>query len=193
MRYLRPILVVTVGLWLIVGLAYPLAMTGVSQIFFRHQADASPITVKGKVVASANVGQYFHQPGYFWGRPSATVPPDNPLASGPSNLGPTNPQLLKQIKAQIHRLKQADPGLKTSQIPISLVETSGSGLDPDITPSSALIQIPRIARATGLSVLTLRHLVQSHIQPAGLFGVREVNVVLLNIALYQRVHHITAP
>jgi K+-transporting ATPase ATPase C chain len=191
LRYLRPILVVTVGLWLIVGLAYPLAMTGVSQLFFRHQADASPIALKGRIVASANVGQYFNQPGYFWGRPSATVPPDNPLDSGPSNLGPTSPQLLTQIKAQIRRLEHADPGLRTSQIPISLVETSGSGLDPDITPSSALIQIPRIARVTGLSASSLRRLVERHIQPAGWFGVREVNVVLLNIALYERVHHIT--
>ncbi len=163
-------------------------MTGVSQIFFRHQANASPVTAKGQVVASQNIGQYFNQPGYFWGRPSATVPPDNPMASGPSNLGPTNPQLLTQIKRQIHRLKKADPGLKNSEIPISLVETSGSGLDPDITPKAAMIQIPRVARATGLSTTVLRQLVQSHIQPAGVFGVREVNVVLLNIALYQRLH-----
>lgn len=187
MRYLRPLIIATVGLWLIVGLGYPLVVTGVSQIFFRHQADGSPVTVNGRVVAAANVGQSFTQKDFFWARPSATTPPYNPVASAPSNLGPTNPVLLRQIKGQIALLKRANPGLKTSQIPISLVESSGSGLDPDITPASALLQVPRVARATGLSPTEVARLVKAHTQPAGLFGVARVNVVLLNVALYEHI------
>lgn len=188
MRYLRPILVATVGLWLLVGLGYPLAMTGLSQIFFPHQADGSPVAINGTVVAASNVGQEFTQPGYFWPRPSATTPPYNPMASTPSNLAPTNAALIKHIKARIKMYLLADPGLTASQIPISLVESSGSGLDPDITPASAMIQIPRIARTTGISPIALQKLVKAHTQPASLFGTAVVNVVLLNIALYEKLH-----
>jgi len=190
MRYLRPIVVATVGLWLIVGLAYPLVMTGVSQIIFPRQANGSVVTVNGRVVGSEHVGQYFNQKAYFWGRPSATNPPDNPLGVGASNLGPTNPKLIGQIRVQIQRLRAADPGLKTSQIPISLVESSGSGIDPDITVDSALIQVARVHRATGISEPRLRDMIHqaTKVPLLGFIGVRRVNVLALNLAVYRHLY-----
>ncbi|WP_020373866.1 potassium-transporting ATPase subunit KdpC [Sulfobacillus thermosulfidooxidans] len=190
MKWLRPIVGVTLGTWLLVGLGYPLVMTGISQILFPYQANGSQIRVNGQVVASQHVGQYFNQPQYFWGRPSATTPPYNPEASGPSNLGPTNKLLLEHVKARIKALQESIPGLKVSQIPISLVESSGSGLDPDITVQSALIQIPRVAKATGLSEGFLTRLVDQHVlgPQFGIFGKDRVNVVELNLAVYEALH-----
>ncbi len=190
MKVLRAVIGVSVGLWILVGLAYPLAMTGISQILFPYQANGSQIKLNGKVVASAHVGQYFDQAQYFWGRPSATTPPYNPMASTPSNLGPTNKLLIQHIKARVALLLKTTPGLTVNQIPASMVESSGSGLDPDITVQSALIQIPRIAKATGISRNTLTHLVNQHIigPQLGIFGRSHVNVVDLNLAVFKLLH-----
>ena len=190
MKWLRSILGVTLGTWLLVGLAYPLLMTGISQMLFPYQANGSVVKTRGQVVASLHVGQYYHQPQYFWGRPSATTPPYNPYASAPSNLGATNKLLVDHVKARIEALQHSIPGLKVSQIPISLVESSGSGLDPDISVQSALIQIPRIAHATGLSRGFLTRLVDQHVAGPqfGVFGRSRINVMELNLAVYKTLH-----
>ncbi len=197
MKYIKPLIGVTVFLWLLLALAYPLGMTGISQLVFPYQANGSPVTLNGRVVASAIVGQYFNQKGYFWGRPSDTVnavtgkpQPYNAANSGSSNLGPTNKVLAHRIEARIAHLQKTNPGLTVSQIPPDLVEGSGSGLDPDISPQAALIQIPRVAKATGLSPAYLRALVhQATTGPQwGLFGRRVVNVTTLNIDIYQAKH-----
>lgn len=197
MRILRPTLVVTVGLWLLVGLLYPLVTTAVSGVLFPNRAAASPIVLGGRVVAAANVGQYFDQATYFWGRPSATTSntsgapqPYNADNSAPSNLGPTNKALLTDVQARIRVLLAANPGLKVSQIPPDLVEASGSGLDPDISPPAAAIQISRVAKATGLSATVLRgYVAKATTGPTlGLFGARVVNVVQLNLEVYRALH-----
>ncbi len=197
MKYLKPLAGVTLFLWLLLGLAYPLAMTGLSQAIFPYQANGSPVTLQGTVVAAAHVGQYFNEKGYFWGRPSDTVStttgksqPYNAYNSAPSNLGPTNQTLVATIKARIAYLKKTNPGLKTRQIPPDLVEGSGSGLDPNISVQAALIQIPRVSRATGLSQRFLRTLVQQATSGPqwGLFGRSLVNVVQLNLAVYRATH-----
>lgn len=197
MQMLKPVIVVTLGLWILLGLAYPIVTSAISGVLFPEQAAASPVNVGGKVVAAANVGQYFDQPQYFWGRPSATVStttgkpdPYNAYNSAPSNLGPTNPALLAHIKARVKTLQAANPGLKTSQIPLDLVESSGSGLDPNISPQAAKIQIPRVAKATGLSTATLRRFVADATTGPqfGLFGATVVNVVRLNLEVYKATH-----
>ncbi len=190
MKILRAVIGVSVGLWILVGLAYPLAMTGISQVIFPYQANGSQVKLNGKVVASAHVGQYFDQAQYFWGRPSATTPPYNPEASTPSNLGPTNKLLIQHIKARVALLLKTTPGLTVNQIPASMVESSGSGLDPDITVQSALIQIPRIAKATGISRATLTKIVNQHVigPQLGIFGRSHVNVVDLNLAVFKLLH-----
>ena len=190
MKLLRAVIGVSVGLWILVGLAYPLAMTGISQVIFPYQANGSQVKLNGKVVASAHVGQYFDQAQYFWGRPSATTPPYNPEASTPSNLGPTNKLLIQHIKARVALLLKTTPGLTVNQIPASMVESSGSGLDPDITVQSALIQIPRIAKATGISRATLTKIVNQHVigPQLGIFGRSHVNVVDLNLAVFKLLH-----
>ncbi|AUW94619.1 MAG: K(+)-transporting ATPase subunit C [Sulfobacillus thermotolerans] len=188
----------TVILWALLGLGFPLVMVGIGQLFFPWQANGSVITVQGRPVAARHVGQYFGNTlQYFWGRPSDTtsittgkLQPYNAFNSGPSNYGPTNAALLHDVKVRVREYLQTTPGLKASQIPLSLVESSGSGLDPDITVQSAFIQIPRIAKHTGLSVTTLTRLVESHILPPelGIFGPRRINVVLLNVALTALIH-----
>ncbi|MCL6596205.1 MAG: potassium-transporting ATPase subunit KdpC [Firmicutes bacterium] len=192
MNVLRRALAVTLGLWVLFGLAYPLVITGVSGIVFPYQAAASPVVVNGRVVAAANVGQEFTAMDQFWGRPSATVSlttgkpqPYNAENSAPSNLGPTNPVLIEHVRGRIAHLLATTPGLKRDQIPPDLVESSGSGLDPDISVQAALIQIPRVAKATGLTSARLRALVATATQGPdfGLFGKPVVNVVALNLAL----------
>jgi K+-transporting ATPase ATPase C chain len=198
MRNWRPILGVSVGLWALVAGAYPLAVLGVAHLVWPFQANGSVIRVGGVPRASAHVGQAFTQPGYFWGRPSATTAvgsdrpqPYNPLNSGPSNLGPDNPALVRRVRARVARLMAADPGLRRGQIPPSWVEGSGSGLDPDIPVAAAEAQVPRVARATGLAPALLQALIANatHGPQFGVFGVRRVNVVALNLALYQVLHH----
>lgn len=189
---------VTVGLWLLVGFAFPLVMTGVSALAFPYQAGGSLVRMSGKVVGAQNVGQNFYGARqYFWGRPSATVNPTtgkpepyNAFASGPSNLGPTNKLLIEHIQSRVAALEKAMPGVNAGKIPLSLVESSGSGLDPEITVSSALVQVPRVAAATGLSQGYLQTLIRLATVPAewGLFGRRGVNVLDLNLLVYQALH-----
>lgn len=182
---------VTVGLWILFGLAFPLAMTGISQVIFPYQANGSMVTQGGRIVGSQHVGQNFATSAYFWGRPSDTAnAPYNAEGSGASNYGPTNKKLIEDIKTRIAALVKATPGLKPAQIPLSLVEASGSGLDPDITVQSAIIQIPRVAKATGLSRSTLARLITQHtLGPQfGILGRQRVNVLDLNLAVYQTLH-----
>ena len=182
---LRPAVVLFGALSLVCGLLYPLAVTGVAQSVFSHQANGSLITQGGKVVGSELIGQSFSAPEHFWGRPSATSPmPYNAAASGGSNAGPTNPALTDAVKARIEALKAADPG-NTSPVPVDLVTTSASGLDPHISPAAANYQTARVARARSLPVAQVQALVQQHTEGAwlGFLGEPRVNVLALNLAL----------
>jgi K+-transporting ATPase ATPase C chain len=170
------------------GLIYPLAMTGIGQVVFPHQANGSLIRQHGRIVGSSLIGQYFREPQYFWSRPSATSPtPYNGAGSGASNLGPNNPVLAQHVAARIKAIKAADPAEK-GPVPVDLVTSSASGLDPDISIAAALYQIPRIAQAGGIDIVTLRHLVKENTtEPLlGFLGEPVVNVVKLNLALHDR-------
>lgn len=177
---LRLLLVLT----LLLGLAYPLALTGLAQLAFPQQAGGSLLQRDGGAVGSRLIGQAFQDPRYFWPRPSATTPPYNAAASGGSNLGPTNAALHAAVEQRAAALRAADPG-NTAPIPADLVTASASGLDPHISPEGALWQAPRVARARGLDEARVRELVRAHIEPRslGLFGEPRVNVLLLNLAL----------
>jgi potassium-transporting ATPase KdpC subunit len=181
----KPALLTFLVLTLITGLMYPLAVTGMAQLLFPHQANGSLIVHNGKVIGSRVIGQHFDKPEYFWSRPSATSPfPYNAAASGGSNLGPTNPALIEAIRARVAALRAADPG-NDSTIPVDLVTASGSGLDPHISPAAALYQVKRVARARGLDESTVQTLVTQHTEGRqfGLLGERRVNVLELNLAL----------
>jgi K+-transporting ATPase ATPase C chain len=181
----RPALMILLILTLLTGLAYPLAVTGLAQIFFPNQANGSLIVRDGKIVGSELIGQPFDAPGYFWSRPSATAPfPYNAAASSGSNLGPTNPALVQAVKARIAALKAADPD-NQSPIPVDLVTASGSGLDPHISPAAADYQVRRVARARGMDERVIHRLVAEHTEGRqfGLLGEPRVNVLKLNLAL----------
>ncbi len=183
--HLRISLLMLLVFTVITGVLYPLAVTGIAQAVFPRQANGSLIRQHGQVIGSALIGQPFRSPRYFWSRPSATAPfPDNSLASGGSNLGPTNPVLLQQVKARIAALHAADPS-QHAPIPVDLVTASGSGLDPDISPAAALYQVPRIARLRHLSEQRVRALVTRYTTPRqlGFLGEPRVNVLELNLAL----------
>jgi K+-transporting ATPase ATPase C chain len=191
---IRPAAIVLVLLTLITGLAYPLAMTAIVGAIFPKQAQGSLIERDGKVVGSALIGQEFKQDKYFHGRPSATTAPDpadstktvpapyNAANSGGSNLGPTSKALNDRIKEDIDRLKAENPA---ASIPIDLVTSSGSGLDPDISPEAALFQVPRVAMARNMPEDRVRQLVAQNTSGrlAGLLGEPRVNVLALNLAL----------
>lgn len=182
---LRPALTLFAVLSLITGLLYPLAVTGVAQTAFSHQANGSLITQGGKAVGSELIGQSFSEPGHFWGRPSATAPmPYNAAASGGSNLGPTNPALADAVKARIEALRAADPG-NTRPVPVDLVTASASGLDPHISPAAADYQAARVAKARGLPLTQVQATVLQHTNTPwlGLLGEPRVNVLALNLAL----------
>ena len=182
---LRPALTLFVVQSIVTGLLYPLAVTGVAQTAFPHQANGSLITQGGKAVGSELIGQSFTEPGHFWGRPSATAPmPYNAAASGGSNLGPTNPALTDAVKARIEALRAADPG-NTRPVPVDLVTTSASGLDPHISPAAAAYQTERVARDRDLPVAQVQALVQQHTDSPwlGLLSEPRVNVLALNLAL----------
>ena len=167
------------------GLIYPLVITGIAQLVFPRQANGSLIVANGQTAGSSLIGQPFDDPRYFWSRLSATSPyPYNAAASSGSNLGPTNPALLDEVKARIAALKAADPG-NTQPIPVDLVTSSGSGLDPDISVAAALYQLPRVARLRGLSETAVRSLVDQSTQGRvlGFLGEPRVNVLELNLAL----------
>jgi potassium-transporting ATPase KdpC subunit len=170
---------------LLTGIIYPLFITGVAQVLFSHQANGSLIVQYGKVVGSQLIGQQFDDPRYFWGRISATSPyPYNAASSRGSNLGPTNPAFLSEVKGRIADLKSADP-TNTAPIPVDLVTSSGSGLDPEISVAAALYQAPRVAKTRGLSEDSVIALVNQHVQGLqwGIFGEPRVNVLELNLAL----------
>ena len=193
-REIRPAIVLVIALTVITGLAYPLAMTGIAGVLFPSQAQGSLIERDGKVVGSVLIGQDFTSEGYFHGRPSATTAPDpqdstktvpapyNAANSGGSNLGPTNKALIERVQGDLEKLKQENP---SAQVPTDLVTTSGSGLDPHISPAAALFQVPRVAKARNLPEDRVGQLVQEHTEGRflGLLGEPRVNVLELNLAL----------
>jgi potassium-transporting ATPase KdpC subunit len=182
---IRPALMAILIFTLLTGVIYPLVVTGVAQLVFPRQANGSLVTNNGKVAGSALIGQQFDDPKYFWGRLSATGPyPYNAAASSGSNLGPTNPALLDEVKARIAALKVADP-INTQPIPVDLVTSSGSGLDPNISIAAALYQVPRIARIRGLSEAAVISMVNKYTQgrTLGFLGEPRVNVLELNLGL----------
>ncbi len=182
---LRPSLSVFVLLTAVTGVAYPLVVTGVSQVAFPHAANGSILTVGGKPVGSALIGQSFSSPQYFWGRPSATSPmANNGVASSGSNLGSNNPALIDAVKGRVDALRAADPG-NTQPVPVDLVTASGSGLDPEISLAAATYQAPRIAKARGVGAGEVLALIDTQaLRPwIGVVGEPRVNVLALNLAL----------
>ncbi|MBI5262225.1 MAG: K(+)-transporting ATPase subunit C [Bradyrhizobium sp.] len=194
LREIRPAIVLLLALTVITGLIYPLAMTGIAGVIFPKQAQGSLIERDGKVIGSALIGQEFKDDKYFHGRPSATTGPDpaesaktvsapyNAANSMGSNLGPTSTALNDRVKEDVQKLKAENP---SSPVPVDLVTTSASGLDPDISPEAALFQMPRVAKARNLPEQQVRDLVTRNIQARflGLLGEPRVNVLALNLAL----------
>lgn len=180
---IRPVVVLLAAFTLLLGVAYPAAVTGVAQVVFPAKANGSLVAVEGRVVGSDLVGQPFSEERYFWSRPSASVPAYDGLASGGSNLGPTSPELLASVRERVERLRAAHPG--EGPVPIDLVTASGSGLDPHVSPAAALYQARRVARARGLPPEQVRDLVLASGEPPalGVVGAPRVNVLRLNIAL----------
>jgi K+-transporting ATPase ATPase C chain len=188
---LRPAVTVFVLLTLITGVIYPLAVTGIAQVVFPHQANGSIIVIDGKSHGSELIGQQFDDPGYFWGRLSATgafaynaFNAETLTGSSGSNYGPLNPALMEMVQARIDALKAADPE-NTLPIPVDLVTASGSGLDPHISVAAALYQVHRVAAARGLSEAEVTSLVELYTEGRqfGFLGEPRVNVLLLNLAL----------
>ena len=198
LRQIRPAILMIVVMTVITGLVYPLGMTGLAQLIFPHQANGSLVEQNGKVIGSTLIGQNFTSAKYFHGRPSATTEPDpkDPTKTVPapyaadnssgSNLGPTNQALIDRVKADAVKLAKENPG---TAIPVDLVTSSASGLDPDITPAAALFQVPRVANARHLDPGKLRALVdaQTRDRYLGVIGEKRVNVLELNLAL-DRLH-----
>src|SRR3954454_18828512 len=194
LKEIRPAIVLVVALTAITGLVYPLVMTGIAGRLFPYQAQGSLIEKDGKVVGSALIGQVFADDKYFHGRPSATNAPDpkdstktvdapyNASNSMGSNLGPTNKALIERVKGDVDTLKKENA---SASVPVDLVTTSGSGLDPHISPEAALFQVPRIAKARNISEDRVRQLVQERTEGRflGLLGEPRVNVLTLNMAL----------
>lgn len=182
---LRTAVGMLVALTLLTGVAYPLLITAVAQVAFADRANGSLVERDGKVVGSRLIGQAFEDPRHFWGRLSATSPAAyNAASSAASNLGPTNPDLTKKSNERIDALRAADPG-NDAPVPVDLVTSSGSGLDPHISPAAAEYQVRRVARARGLGEDRVRALVRAHTEDRelGFLGERHVNVLLLNLAL----------
>jgi len=184
-KELRPAVVSFLLLTLLTGIAYPLLVTGISQLAMPGQANGSLIIKDGKPAGFGLIGQSFSDPKYFWSRPSATGPmPNNAAASSGSNLGPTNPALMDAIKARIQALTDADPGNR-QLVPVDLVTASASGLDPHISPAAAQYQLARVARVRNLNPEALQKLVAEYTEGRqfGILGEPRVNVLELNLAL----------
>ncbi|MBI3152756.1 MAG: potassium-transporting ATPase subunit KdpC [Chloroflexi bacterium] len=179
---LRPAFFMLLIFTVITGVIYPLAVTGIAQVVFPHQANGSLIMVDGKALGSELIGQQFDDPKYFWGRPSAAG--YNAAASSGSNYGPLNPALTDMVQARIDALKAADPD-NTLPIPVDLVTASASGLDPHISVAAALYQVSRVASARGLNEAEVTSLVEEYTKGRqfGFLGEPTVNVLLLNLAL----------
>lgn len=191
LRQFRPAIILTLLLTLLAGIIYPLAVTGAAQALFPSQANGSIVSVNGKPIGSSLIGQYWTQPQYFHGRPSATLnlqgtpAPYEADNSGGSNLGPTNKTLIQTVQQRIAELKAENPDVPAgTPIPVDLVTASASGLDPDISVAAAYYQIPRVAKARGLSQSAVRQIVDAHITGRflGLFGEPRINVLELNLA-----------
>jgi len=194
LKELRPALIMLLLFTVITGLIYPLAVTGFAQVLFPRQANGSLVVADGKVVGSSLIGQAFSEDRYFQGRPSATSAPDskdasktvdapyNAANSGGSNLGPTSKALIERVKTDVEARKGQNPNAK---VPTDLVTTSGSGLDPHISPEAALFQVPRVAKARTMPEDRLRDLVNQHIEGRSLsfLGEPRINVLALNMAL----------
>lgn len=191
MRIAIQAVMVTSVLTVLTGLAYPLATYGLAHLAFPEQASGSLVMRNGRVIGSALIGQKFTAPGYFHGRPSAASEHGYDAAnSGGSNLGPTNKALIDAIRSRLKAVLAANPGVSASQVPIDLVTASASGLDPDISPAAAELQVPRVAKARKLNEAAVRRLVRENTRGrwAGIFGEPRVNVLLLNLALDSLAH-----
>jgi K+-transporting ATPase ATPase C chain len=172
----------TIVTTVMLGLIYPLVVTGIAQVVFPDRANGQLIERDGKVIGSRLIGQGFSSPGYFRSRPSATAMPYDAANSGGSQYGPTNKKLIEAVTARVEAAQQENPGVP---VPVDLVTTSASGFDPHISPAAAEFQIPRVARERGLSEAALRQLVQAHTEGRqfGFLGEARVNVLELNLAL----------